>query len=191
MKKYKQLYKYSDCVITNLHIVQHTRWTFSLFISLQCISPNGSLKKDLFYFLISFLFCCFFFLHSTPQPPSGISCGWGKKLQVYSWVWTGCMASGNTGGRCHVSTEYYKATIMNAWKQEQKPTNRLEADWTTSPQRECVRPPPPRTQQLSAADTLVLFQLGECTPCCWCRKQIPNDMHGPQNKRLPNKTAQL
>lgn len=25
MKKYKQLYKYSDCVITNLHIIQHTR----------------------------------------------------------------------------------------------------------------------------------------------------------------------
>lgn len=59
MKKYKQLYKYSDCVITNLHIIQHTRWTFSLFISLQCISPNGRLKKtSCIIFYVSCFVCC-------------------------------------------------------------------------------------------------------------------------------------
>lgn len=55
-------------------------------------------KKDFFYFVISaFSFFIIFNFFALNTPPNGISCGWGKKLQVYSWVWTGCMARGNNG----------------------------------------------------------------------------------------------
>lgn len=60
-------------------------------------------KKDFFYFVISAfsffrsLLLLLFFFFALNTPPNGISCGWGKKLQVYSWVWTGCMARCNNG----------------------------------------------------------------------------------------------
>lgn len=53
-------------------------------------------KKDFFYFVISAFSLFNFFALNTP--PNRISCGWGKKLQVYSWVWTGCQVSDDNNG---------------------------------------------------------------------------------------------
>lgn len=50
------------------------------------------IKKDFFY-----LFIYVFFFFCTQHTPDGISCGWGKKLQVSSWVRTGWMVSVNNG----------------------------------------------------------------------------------------------
>lgn len=40
MKKYKQFYKYSYCVINHLHVVQHTRWTYFFFFCCLFVLDN-------------------------------------------------------------------------------------------------------------------------------------------------------
>lgn len=125
MKKYKQLYKYSDCVITNLHIIQHTRWTF-FFIHIATMHlTKWKIKKDFFCF---FLFLFFLLFFCTQHTPNGISCGWGKKLQVYSWVWTRCMVSGSMSCFDRILQGHNHDLIAS--------TNGLEPDWTASPQWE-------------------------------------------------------
>lgn len=134
-------------------------------------------KKDFFYFVIStfsflslFYLCIYFFLHLThPQMESAVDevrsfrCTVGSGQDAWRVV---------TTGWCHVSTEYYKATIMT-W------SFFLNLTWVglkhiTAEGDECASS---LSQiQLSAANTMVLFQLGECTRC-WCRNEISNDMH--------------
>lgn len=81
-------------------------------------------KRLLLFFLIPF-FSPFF---CTQHTPNGISCGWGKKLQVYSWVWTGCMVSGSMSCFDRILQGHNHDLIAS--------TNGLEPDWTASPQRE-------------------------------------------------------
>lgn len=85
MKKYKQLYKYSDCVITNLHIIQHTRWT-CLYSYRYNASHQMEDKKTIWiifcelFFFKSFCFC-------SQQPPLP---RWNQSVvdEVRSCRWT-------------------------------------------------------------------------------------------------------
>lgn len=121
MKKYKQLYKYSDCVITNLHIIQHTRWTF-FFIHIATMHlTKWKIKKDFFCCFVFFnsFFSPFFFALNTPPMESAVD-------EVRSFRCT--VGSGQDAwwaGPCHVLTEYYKATIMT-WSLRQMDSSRTE-----------------------------------------------------------------
>ncbi len=58
MKKYKQFYKYSYCVINHLHLVQHTSWTFFFFLITHVATMYPVMcfiKWKIFFF--TFLFC--------------------------------------------------------------------------------------------------------------------------------------
>lgn len=86
-------------------------------------------KKRLLLFFNFFFFSFFFFALNTPPMESAVDevrsfrCTDGSGQDAWWAV---------TTGWCHVSTEYYKATIMT-WSFFK---NWLEPDWTTPSQRE-------------------------------------------------------
>lgn len=119
-------------------------------------------KKDFFNFVIYAFSFFIFFLHLThPQMESAVDevrsirCTVGSRQDATGW--------------CHVSTEYYKATIMT-WSLLNRTRVGLKHTQSLS------------QIQLSAANAAALFQLGERTRC-WCRTEIFNDMHRPRKKK--------
>lgn len=158
MKKYKQLYKYSDCVITNLHIIQHTRWTFFLYSYRYNASHQMEDKKRLllFSFLNSFFFSSvfflyyYFFLHSThPQWNQLVDEVRSFRCTVGSW--TGCMVSGSMS--CFdgiLQGHNHDLIVLDTWTRAgPKPATGCTVRLSGTP---------------AAANTVLLLQLAECTP---------------------------